>query len=320
MYWKSWLRLIGVALLLWILSTVDWALAIHAILELNPIYLICYLLCFVVLMLLRSLRLRLALLKLGYPLTFMECCVSILEPALMGLVTPGRLGEFSRAGYIHAHGVAMQEAVSVVTIERIIDTGVLLIFGAGGTVYIYAPGSYHFGEALLVVLGLSLFYGAIRGYGFLLRVLQKYLGWTLRWEPKLVTRNRLELSSAFHGVIDRAGTLIFMLCLVCVALNFAQVYLLARAFDFKVDYWVVIFAYAAATLVSLLPISVGGLGTREATYIMLMARSGITREQALLFSLLDGFIFGVLMLLVLLIPVWLHRILSSLIRLDVDSK
>lgn len=320
MHWKNWLKLIGLALLLWILSTVDWALAIHELLKLDPGYLTAYVGCFAGMVLVRSARLRIALSRLGHPLTFKDCYVATLEPAFMGSITPGRLGEFTRVGYIYAHGVSMQEAVSLVTIERLIDIGVLLIFSAGGMVYIFAPESYHLGGVLSVLLGLLLFYGVIRGYDFLFRFFQKYLGWILCWEPEFVARHRQVLATSFHGVMNRAAMPIFLLGLVCIALNFAQVYLLAKAFGFEADYWVVIFAYAAATLVSLLPISVGGLGTREATYIMIMAREGIAKEQALLFSLLDGFIFGVLMLLMLLIPVWLHRIFSSLIRPDVESK
>lgn len=227
----------------------------------------------------------------------------------MGMVTPGRLGEFTRVGYIHAHGVPMQEAISVVTIERLIDICVLLIFGFGGMVYIFAPAAYQFSGGLVVVLGLLLFFGAIHGYGLVFRHLQKHLGWILRWEPSFMTRHRQVLTSSFHVVMKRTAVPVFLLGLVCIALNFGQVFLLAKAFGFEADYLVVIFAYAVATLVSLLPISVGGLGTREATYIMIMAREGIVKEQALLFSLLDGFIFGVLMLLVLLIPIWAYRVL-----------
>lgn len=314
MHWKNWLKLIGVVLLVWILSIVDWQQATQALLKLNPAYLMGYVLCFAAMMLVRTLRLRIALSKLGRSLSFRDCYVAILEPAFMGSVTPGRLGEFTRVGYIHAHGVSMQEAVSVVTIERLIDIGVLLVFGVGGMVYIFAPAPYHLSSGLVVVLALLLFYVSIRSCDSLFSYLKVYLGWILRWEPAFVTRHRQALATSFQGVMNRAAMPIFLLGLVCITLNFAQIFFLAKAFGFEADYLVVIFAYAAATLVSLLPISVGGLGTREATYIVIMAREGILKEQALLFSLLDGFIFGVLMLLVLLIPIWAYRIFPKYLR------
>jgi len=136
------------------------------------------------------------------------------------------------------------------------------------------------------------------------------MGILLRWEPLFIASRRKAMIAPFHAVMQRAAMPIFLLGLVSIALNFSQILLLAKAFGFQVDYLVVMFAYAAATLISLLPISVGGLGTREATYIMIMAREGISKEQALLFSLLDGFVFGVLMLLLLLLPIWALRLLS----------
>ena len=318
MHWKNWLKLIGVVLLVWILSTVDWVLATHALLKLDSIYLLGYGACFTAMILVRTIRLRLALSKLGHLLSFGDCYVAVLEPAFMGSITPGRLGEFTRVGYIHAHGVSMQEAISVVTVERLIDVVVLLIFGVGGMVYIFAPESYRFSSALIIMLGLIFAYGGIHGYDFLFRYLQKYMGWMLQWEATFVARHRQALAASFHGVMNRAAMPIFLLGLVCIAFNFGQVYFMAKAFGFEADYLVVIFAFAAATLVSLLPISVGGLGTREATYIMIMARVGIVKEQALLFSLLDGFIFGVLMMLVLLIPTWAYRILPRYFKVNKD--
>jgi uncharacterized membrane protein YbhN (UPF0104 family) len=187
---------------------------------------------------------------------------------------------------------------------------VLLVFGGGGMVYIFAPAPYHFGGGLVVALGLLLFFGSIRGYDFLFRHLQKYLGWILRWEPSFVARHRQALTTSFHIVMKRAAMPIFLLGLVCIALNFGMIFLFAKAFGFQVDYFVIIFAYAVATLVSLLPISVSGLGTREATYIMIMGRVGILKEQALLFSLMDGVVLNIFGLLLLFVPLWALRILK----------
>jgi uncharacterized protein (TIRG00374 family) len=310
MHWKSWLKLIGLALLIWIMSTVDWPRAFQVLSKLKPGYMAGYMGCFVAMMLLRASRLRLALSRLDHPLGFKDCYVATLEPAFFGAVTPGRLGEFSRVGYIQAHGIPPQEAIAVVTVERLIDMGLLLVFGAGGLVYIFGPTSYHFGGAVVVALGLLLFGAAIRGYGRTLPGAQKYLGWLLHWEPAAVRRHRLALAASFLVVMQRAALPVFLVGLGCILLNFVQVFLLAMAFGFQADYLMVIFAYTTATLVALLPISIGGLGTREATYITIMGRAGIIKEQALLFSLVDGFVFGVLMLFVLLLPFWILRFFS----------
>ena len=208
----------------------------------------------------------------------------------------------------------MQEAISLVLLERLIDMCILFVFGTGGMIYILAPVPYRLSSGLVVAIGLLLCLGAIRGYDFIPQILQKHLSWMLHWEPSSWARHRQAIATSFDVVMKRTATPIFLFGLVNISLLFAQVFLLAKAFSFKADYLVVIFAYAVSTLIGLLPISVGGLGTREATYIMIMGREGIMKEQALLFSLLDGFIFGVLMLLILLIPVWAARLLPSIFK------
>lgn len=310
MHWKNWVKLIGVALLVWILSTLDLALARKTLIKLNPAYLMGYVLCFVAMIMVRTLRLKCALSCLGYPLSFLDCYVAILEPAFMGSVTPGRFGEFTRVGYIHAHGISMLKAVSVVTIERLVDISVLLIFGVGGMVYIFASAPYHFSGFIVILFGLILFNRAICSYDLLLMYFNKYMKWMLRWEPAFVTHHRQVLATSFHHVMTRAALPFFSLALACIALNFIQIFFLAKSFGFEADYLVVIFAYAVATLVSLLPISVAGLGTREATYIMIMAREGILKDHALLFSLIDGVVLGIFGLMILFIPILILKYLK----------
>ncbi len=307
MHWKNWLKLIGIVLLLWLLSTVDLGEAVQALIELNPAYVLGYVVCFVAMMLVRTIRLSLALSRLEYHLSFGDCLVATLEPTFMGLVSPGRLGEFTRVGYIHAHGISMAEAIAVVTVERLIDMCILLVFGAGGIVYIFAHESYHLAAGVVIAAGLLLSFGSICGYNYLFQFLKKHLNWLSRWEPSAWTFQRHLITTSFLLVMRRAALSIFWLGLAGIALNFLQVFFLAKAFAFKADYLVVIFAYAAATLVSLLPISVGGLGTREATYVMIMGREGILKEKALLFSLLDGIVLAIFGLFLLIIPIWIIK-------------
>jgi hypothetical protein len=67
---------------------------------------------------------------------------------------------------------------------------------------------------------------------------------------------------------------------------FGQCYLLALALGLPLSYLQVSYTVAIGSLVTLLPISISGLGTREAAIIAYLATAGITGEQALGFSLL----------------------------------
>ena len=310
MHWKSWLKLIGLGLFLWLMAGLDWPRLTTLALTLDPAFLATYLGAFALMVLTRSARLRLVLARISHPLSFRHCYIATLEPALMGLVTPGRVGEFSRVGYLHSHGVSLPSAFGVVLVERLVDVSLLLVIGAAGLMYIFLPGLGVAGVGVLITVALLLLLGLLRKSADVLTFLQARLGWLERWEPAGLRVRRQALSTTFFYILRHTAQPVFHLGLVCNGLNFVQVFLLAKAFHFQADYLVIIFAYSAATLVSLLPISFGGLGTREATYIMIMGQIGISKESALLFSLADGLVFSIFMLFALLLPVWLQKALT----------
>jgi hypothetical protein len=76
------------------------------------------------------------------------------------------------------------------------------------------------------------------------------------------------------------------LTVLAYGIFFGQCYMLALALDMPLSYTQVSYAVAIGSLVTLLPISISGLGTREAAIIAYLGTAGISDEQALGFSLL----------------------------------
>ena len=68
------------------------------------------------------------------------------------------------------------------------------------------------------------------------------------------------------------------------AINYWSVYLFGRAFDFEISYLEMAGIASVFTLVSFIPISVMGMGTRDAVLILLLAKYGVTEAQAVAFS------------------------------------
>jgi uncharacterized membrane protein YbhN (UPF0104 family) len=75
-----------------------------------------------------------------------------------------------------------------------------------------------------------------------------------------------------------------VLTLMAYALFFAQAQLLAVALDLKVGIIYLAVCLSVAGMVTLLPISFSGLGTRDAILIALFAPLGLAAEQAVAFS------------------------------------
>jgi uncharacterized protein (TIRG00374 family) len=74
---------------------------------------------------------------------------------------------------------------------------------------------------------------------------------------------------------------------------FFQCYLLALALHLQVGFMPVLYSVALGSLVTLLPLSISGLGTREAAIVAYLGTVGAPAEVALSFSLLIFFTFYV---------------------------
>lgn len=205
----------------------------------------------------------------------------------VGFLTPGRLGEFVKALHVtHDCGVSSAQAFSSVLGDRLFDLYALLLVGGaalltltiGNTEVIALTGS-----VLLLTLPLVLFlndttFGWLQQVGLRTGHLGRRLFATGSWLPKMrLGLRQLTWSSLLVAIA---------LTMLAYAIFFGQCYLLALALKLPVGFAPVSYAVALGSLVTLLPISVSGLGTREAAMIAYLGTVGVPAESALSFSLL----------------------------------
>ena len=112
----------------------------------------------------------------------------------------------------------------------------------------------------------------------------------------------------------RAG----VITILAYALFFTQCYLLALALRLSVGFVTVSYAVALGGLVTLLPVSISGLGTREATIIAYLGTTGVPAETAMSFSLLVFATFYVAGGLMGAVAWWIKPVAFSTLR-DVSS-
>jgi hypothetical protein len=206
----------------------------------------------------------------------------------IGYLTPGRLGEFIKAAHVNRDcGVPAARAFSSVLSDRLFDLYALLIVGTLAILQLALDG----GELISVVVLLALMtlplwlYLNDRTYAFFQNI-----------GLKLGKPGR-KLFAADGGILTeiRAGLrqLSIPQLLICVALTvlayvifFGECYLLALALRLPIDFPTTAFAIALGSLVTLVPISISGLGTREAAVVGYLSSLGVNAEAALSFSLL----------------------------------
>lgn len=287
-YKIPWLRLTGLVLLgilLWqldiatlsrIIQDADWRLlSIAAVLNFPMV-------------LLKALRWRTLMLsqRIRYPLG--QAYLAYFGSIFIGLLTPGRLGEFVKVTHINRDcKVPLGRAFSTVLVDRLFDLYALLTVGGlamlslsanqgKGAIWAIALMMLLLASPFLILLNENAF-AWVRAIGSRWKKLERLFA-PQSWLLEL--RSGLQQLSIIYLLASMGLTSL------AYAIFFGQCYLLAMALGVDANFGVVSSSVAIGSLVTLLPISISGLGTREAAIATYLSTSGVPAETALAFSLL----------------------------------
>ena len=294
------LKLIGLGLFVLILSRIDIAVVVDAYRRLDLLLVTGVVVLFYPTIWIKSIRWRRLLPVSGQRLSPWELFRAYLASYFAGTVTPGRLGELSRIGYLRTHDVPMWESAFSMVADRALDVaaiGLLAILGT--TVLIDGWGPWIFAvSAGTGILGA----GAVWVWRLdrLPDVVRRFFPWT--WAQRIHETTDAFVEGIRHNrsiVIPAAGWTIFGWFLCCI-----QVLLMASALNIEADAMHLIGAYSLAAIVGALPVTVAGVGTRDAALVLTFGLAGLSAESAVAFS--SG-ILGLYVLQGLLcMPFWLH--------------
>ena len=314
---KNWLRLIGLVLLLLLLWQTDVRQLAVVLTQVALLTLGGAILLNIPQIFLKALRWRLLLSAQRTQYGMWPATLSYFGSIFIGLFTPGRLGEFVKAMHINQDcGVPMGQAFSSVLADRLFDLYALLLVGGVALLSLTAwrDGNSVFGLVLLVLLlALPVAVFLHEGVFGRIRTLGSHLGRPGRWlfasqSWPLELHNGLRQLS-LPWLLAAVG-----LTVLAYAIFFGQCYLLALALGLKTSFVQVSFAVALGSLVTLLPISISGLGTREAAIVAYLGAVGVPAEMALSFSLLVFVTFYVAGGLMGAVAWWLQPVPLSALR------
>ena len=289
--WGRALRLaIGPVILLVLFLTADLAALAEAFSRTQPLYLVLAGAVVLPTLLLRAWRWHILLGPKLRPSRFVDVVVVYAYAIFIGIVTPGRVGEFVKVVHVTRWGAPTVVAIVKVLVDRLFDVLALLVAGVFGLWFIGAAGidtqPLVLGStALLVVIGVATWWGFrdMRRGGGLSRLIARLAPVRLR-APLSQLRAELLAERPRGSLLVYGGAA--TLTLGAWALNFLANYYVAAALGLELTYIQVVTVSAISSLVTLVPITVLGAGTRDAALIALLAPLGATRAQALAFSTL----------------------------------
>ena len=288
--WRWLLRLVGPCLLAWILLRMDMRAIVREMARVNPWLYAGAVALSVAPQLLRALRWRaLALANPGATLSVGRAYAYHMAALFLGSATPGRLGELYKIGYLRPHGLSTGAAAAVVLADRAMDLAFPLLLSVTGLL-LY---SELIGAAALPLSAWSVGLIALALGGALILLSRRRLwGWIAMRVRRLgVAGRHLEaFSSDFRVSIRRirAGRWTTCAALTCAAwaAYCAQLLLIAWSLGMAAQPLYYSFAFVAVAVVAALPISVVGVGTRDATLVWLLGAARDSPEQAISLSTL----------------------------------
>lgn len=195
---------------------------------------------------------------MGYSIGYGESLRIYAAGSLAGAVTPGKVGDLAKAPLLAALGVPWSAGVAASLVDRALDAVVLLAIGAASLLVLPDfPGRTAIAVAACIGLSITLVAAGV----FL-----GYLG------------KRLRGTGAGWWVMLGAATLAAMLP------YYGSACCCARAVAFPVGVVEVAAGASAAAVLALLPVSVAGIGTRDAAFVLIFASRGVDASHSIALS------------------------------------
>jgi hypothetical protein len=314
---SRWLRIIGLLLLAFLLWKIDLRRMLTVLKQADPFLVAIAVALNLPQIGLKAIRWRrlLASQNISYPVS--SALLAYFGSIFIGLLTPGRLGEFIKTWHVHHDcGVPKMRAFSSVLADRLFDLYALLLFGGAAllskTVGHQQASLLGFaGSAVILVLPLLLFlhdglFETIKAMGKRLGKLGTKLFADESWLLNLRTGLK-DLSTA--AILGSTA-----ITVGAYALFFLQCHLLALAVNLNAGFLQTSFAVALGSLITLLPISISGLGTREAAIMAYLGSVGVSSEASLGYSLLVFATFYVAGALFGMVAWWIKPVSWNTVR------
>jgi hypothetical protein len=303
--WKGLLKLLGpIFFIFLILRVVDPKATVNIIRTIKPELAIASLLLFGVVNAILALRWWVICQRLGMGVAFKELFQVYYISWFLSIIPLAAISPISKLIYLKDEGKPTDITAVSITLDKLFDIIGLMFFSLFGIVYF--PQSfikdlhlwvYFAGMAFLVLV--ILVFGS-RIWKILKELLRRYSNQKLQ---KLGSGLELYLTKFWSEFDMKLFSLLLGISITIGLLRSLILYLLAISLNIHVSFGLIIACRALFGIVNIIPITVSGLGTRDAILLPALSLSGVSKEFALalgfvaflwtLISKISGIIFWV---------------------------
>jgi uncharacterized protein (TIRG00374 family) len=200
---------------------------------------------------------------------------------LLGQILPTAVGgDAVRAIDLARRTGARAEAVSSVLVDRVVGLAALGALAAGGAL----AGGTGIGRGTAIALGLGVVAATVLAA---VALFARRLRPLLRRLVPLARRLRVEaplraLYHALHAYRGHPGALglVFLLGVVAQGMRAISIWFLAQGMDLGLGFATLLVLCPVLFLVTIVPVSLNGIGLREATFVVVLRGADVGREDA----------------------------------------
>ena len=282
---KKVVPIIGIIILVYLIANVGTGKIITAFLKISPSYIIIAASITIPRILITNQQWQLILKKQKIRISKIKSLKMLLIGYFYALLTPGNSGQLVKTLYIKDE---TDEPLGKLFINCVIHTVVIML----PTYCMMLIGAFLISDKIPEALPLAfvavLVNLAIYAYFIKKERGEKTLNLLIkRFIPKKLKKYFTGFVDTFYNDFPPLKSLIlpFLLGFVCSVLFYSQFYIIGLSLNITIPYFTFIMIYPIAIVISSLPITFNGFGTREAALVVLLSVFGVPWENAIVLSL-----------------------------------
>ncbi len=287
MNWKKIFPIIGIILFIYILIKLDISEIINEIKNADLFFLIVAFIFVAMSLLIQTLKWFVIAQKQKIKIPFFESFKVNLITNFYSLVTPSKIGSLVRINYLKKYSKNVGKPISNFVLDKIMDLSSIFFMAIIFSIIFrnrlnFIPIEIFIIVFLLMVLFTFIFVNKKRS-AFMLRFFYKK---TI--PKKLQEKTKLTFNSFYENMPKKRDFVLFFILNIWTWINiYAITFFVGKSLGIELSFLYFLAILPIGTLVAMIPISIGGLGTREAVLIKLFGLFGISATKVFSMSIIS---------------------------------
>jgi len=279
--------LIGLILFAIILSRMNLGEIFQNISNIKPIYLIAAVLLLFPSLIVKTLCwnyiMRQQEIRYSLKDSFLMCCSGL----YIGILTPGRMGELAKVLYLKKDGHSMGRSLVSVILDRLSDFAFLLVFIFFSCLFFLNIIYRQILISTIVILTSLILLFILFKIGLIKLAIKKIFDIFIPQEyQKSWKINFQDFINGIKIYKFKDYLIIFIISAFSWLFYYIQMYILSRGLNINLSFLYFAVALTVTGFITLIPVSISGIGTRDAALLLFFSPFLIAKEKIIAFSAL----------------------------------